>query len=274
MADVPWIWRRPRMALSCGKSSALCQQQECDPVPVLRCYGGLLSTIETELDKLAAKYGTELDAALRTFASKYPVSYSPCKIRPGEQGRCTPAEREQLERIEGVYEVFQRTVSDSDALRDMVAAYKCWDRRKYRDCFASLLQDTLIREYRDSSYQETRPEKTRICRQVLRDACIAPLASPVLIQFKAVQKAHDAAVRLGLPAPTQWSRLADSCFEDTSGGLCAESATAGRQHFRDVMSAYVGSFGCPNSAGMPGRSLLLTSTAVGFAVWMMTRRGF
>ncbi|KAL3256189.1 hypothetical protein MRX96_046625 [Rhipicephalus microplus] len=219
-----------------ASKTVLCQQQECDPVPVLRCYGGLLSTIETELDKLAAKYGTELDAALRTFASKYPVSYSPCKIRPGEQGRCTPAEREQLERIEGVYEVFQRTVSDSDALRDMVAAYKCWDRRKYRDCFASLLQDTLIREYRDSSYQETRPEKTRICRQ--------------------------------------WSRLADSCFEDTSGGLCAESATAGRQHFRDVMSAYVGSFGCPNSAGMPGRSLLLTSTAVGFAVWMMTRRGF
>lgn len=216
--------------------TALCQQQECDPVPVLRCYSGLLSNIETDMDKLAAKYGTELDAALRAFAGKYPASSSPCKIRPGEQGRCTPSEREQLERIEGVYEVFQRTVSDSDALKDMVAAYKCWDRRKYRDCFANLLQDTLIREYRDSSYQETRPEKTRICRQ--------------------------------------WSGLADRCFDDTDETFCPESARAGRQHFRDLMSAYVGSFGCPNSAVTAGGPLLLTSTAIGFSVWLMTSRGF
>ncbi|XP_037571736.1 uncharacterized protein LOC119453745 [Dermacentor silvarum] len=214
--------------------TALCQQQECDPVPVLRCYGGVLSSIETDMDRLVAKYGPELDAALRTFAGKYPASSSPCKIRPGEQGRCTAAEREQLERIEGVYEVFQRTVSDSDALKDMVEAYKCWDRRKYRDCFASLLQDTLIREYRDSSNQYT-PAKTRICRQ--------------------------------------WSALANSCFDDTTGALCPDSARAGRQHFRDVMAAYVGSFGCPDSGATAGKPLLLTSTAIAFTVWLMTRLG-
>ncbi|XP_065287444.1 uncharacterized protein [Dermacentor albipictus] len=215
--------------------TALCQQQECDPVPVLRCYGGLLSTIETDMDRLAAKYGPELDSALRTFVGKYPASSSPCKIRPGEQGRCTASEREQLERIEGVYEVFQRTVSDSDALKDMVEAYKCWDRRKYRDCFANLLQDTLIREYRDSSSYQYTPEKTRICRQ--------------------------------------WSGLADRCFDDTTDNLCSDSAKAGRQRFRDVISAYVGSFGCRDSAATAGRPLLLTCTAIGFAIWLTMRLG-
>ncbi|KAK8787952.1 hypothetical protein V5799_022278 [Amblyomma americanum] len=217
-----------------SRHAALCQQQqlqECDPVPVLRCYGGLLSNIEADMDRLAAKYGPELDAALRTFAGKYPASSSSCKVRPGELGRCTRAEREQLDRIEGVYEVFQRTVNDDQALKDMVDAYRCWDRRKYRDCFASLLQDTLIREYRDSPYQGE-PEKMRICRQ--------------------------------------WSALAGSCFDDANGALCPESAAAGRQHFRDLMSAYVGSFGCQgNAAGRP----MVSGVAVALGACLLTRLG-
>lgn len=223
------------LSACCFLGTVVGQTQECDPVPVLRCYGGLLSGVEADMDRLTAKYGTELDAALRTFASKHPASSSPCKLRPGEQARCTQAEREQLDRLEAVYEVFQRTVSDDQSLRDMISAYKCWDRRKYRDCFASLLQDTLIRQYIDAGQQDN-PQRSRICKK--------------------------------------WSSLSGSCFDESHEVECPEgNAAAGRQHFRDLLAAYVASFGCPYNSADVSKPSLLGATLLALVSVLLLRTG-